>query len=84
VPGVSTDELNQPASPASVRAAGAVDVHAHIFPAGVPDLAGKTGDERWPSLETGGAGSGEGRIMCGSRVFRAVRPSLWDLRARFA
>jgi aminocarboxymuconate-semialdehyde decarboxylase len=84
VRGVSTDELSQPASPASARAAGAVDVHAHIFPAGVPDLAGETGDERWPSLEAGDAGSGEGRIMCGPRVFRVVRPSLWDLQARIA
>ena len=81
---VSTDELSQLAAPDFAPAVGAVDVHAHIFPAGVPDLAAETGDQRWPSLAVGDAGSGEGRIMCGPRVFRVVRPSLWDLRARFA
>jgi aminocarboxymuconate-semialdehyde decarboxylase len=81
---VSTDEPSQPASPPFARAAGSIDVHAHIFPAGVPDLAAETGDDRWPSLQADDAGAGQGRIMCGPRVFRVVRPSLWDLRARFA
>lgn len=77
---MSSDDLGQPGS---ARAARTVDAHAHIFPAGLGDLAAETGDERWPSLNIDAADSGEGRIMCGSRVFRVVRPPLWDLRARF-
>lgn len=57
-----------------------VDVHAHIFPTGLPDLARTTGDPRWPSLAV--ADDETGRIMCGDRIFRKVRAPLWDLAAR--
>jgi aminocarboxymuconate-semialdehyde decarboxylase len=56
-----------------------VDVHAHLFPAELPDLGGRTGDGRWPTLITGDGG---GRIMRGDTAFRQVRPPLWDRSAR--
>jgi aminocarboxymuconate-semialdehyde decarboxylase len=56
-----------------------IDVHAHMFPTGLPDLNQTTGDPRWPRLLTG---AGEGRIMCGDALFRRVRPALWDLGER--
>jgi aminocarboxymuconate-semialdehyde decarboxylase len=56
-----------------------VDVHAHVFPAGLADLFAETSDPRWPSLITG---TESGRIMCGGSVFRHVRPPLWDVKAR--
>lgn len=58
----------------------AADVHAHLFPTGLPDLAAKSGDQRWPSLVLDDESTG--RIMCGDRVFRKVRPPLWDLASR--
>lgn len=58
-----------------------VDVHAHLFPLGLPDLAAHTGDPRWPTLDTGPDG---GRIMCGETIFRHVRPPLWDTSIRLA
>ncbi len=58
-----------------------VDVHAHMFPTGLPDMHTLTGDARWPSLVVDGDAS---RIMCGPNVFRKVRPPLWDRAARIA
>jgi len=58
-----------------------VDVHAHLFPAGLTDVSGRAGDVRWPILVTGAEA---GRIMCGETVFRRVRPPLWDLTSRLA
>jgi aminocarboxymuconate-semialdehyde decarboxylase len=60
-----------------------VDVHAHHFPAGLPDWSRLTGSPRWPSLVTENGGAG-GRIMRGEDVFRNVRPPLWDVPARLA
>jgi aminocarboxymuconate-semialdehyde decarboxylase len=56
-----------------------VDVHAHLFPVGLPDIGARTGDPRWPTLEPG---RGAGRIMRGTSMFREVRPALWNLAAR--
>ena len=81
---MSSDQLSQGNSRDPALVATAVDFHAHVFPVGLPDLAADTGDERWPALEVGARSSGAGRIMCGSRVFRIVRPPLWDLSARLA
>jgi aminocarboxymuconate-semialdehyde decarboxylase len=58
---------------------GLIDVHSHLLPAGLPNLAAETGDERWPYLI---AGDGEGVVMHGGSVFRRVRASCWDLAAR--
>lgn len=55
-----------------------VDVHSHVFPAGLPDLGAETGDARWPTLLTGD----DPRIVRGEEVFRRVRPACFDLAAR--
>lgn len=57
-------------------------MHAHHFSPSLPDLARRTGDERWPHLETGDGQTG--RILLGQQAFRTVRSSLWDLRTRLA
>jgi len=57
-----------------------IDVHAHYFPVGLPDLAPITGDPRWPSLSVDGESAG--RIMRGSHEFRRVRAPLWDVATR--
>ncbi len=60
-----------------------VDIHAHHFPLGVPDLAVETGDQRWPSLSFGqGLGDGGGRLMRGENLFRKVRSVCFDGAAR--
>ncbi|MEZ5407012.1 MAG: amidohydrolase family protein [Acidimicrobiales bacterium] len=56
-----------------------VDIHAHVFPRGLPDLAAVTGDGRWPSLV---ADDGDPRLMCGGTVFRKVGPACYDLEHR--
>jgi aminocarboxymuconate-semialdehyde decarboxylase len=61
-------------------AVSSVDVHTHFFPIALPDLAARTGDERWPSLVVDG--HGRGRIMRGAGVFRPVAPPCWDVVAR--
>ena len=58
-----------------------VDIHAHVFPTGLPDLSGDSMDPRWPRLVTEPE---SGRIMCGQSTFRQVRPALWDVAARLA
>ncbi|MFT7648062.1 MAG: aminocarboxymuconate-semialdehyde decarboxylase [Candidatus Poriferisodalaceae bacterium] len=57
-----------------------VDIHAHHFPEGLPDLAATTGDNRWPSLVVGD----EPRFMRGSELFRKVRPVAYDAVERVA
>lgn len=63
-----------------------VDVHAHWFPADLPDWTRTTGDPRWPSLAIDGAkDGGAGRIVLGDgTTFRSVRAPLWDLEPRLA
>jgi aminocarboxymuconate-semialdehyde decarboxylase len=56
-----------------------IDVHSHFFPAGIPDLAARTGDARWPALVVGDE---TGRIMRGRETFRVVAPTCWDLDRR--
>ena len=58
-----------------------IDVHAHIFPTGLPDFYQITGDPRWPRLVSE---ADDGRIMCGESLFRRVRSALWDCSARLA
>jgi aminocarboxymuconate-semialdehyde decarboxylase len=57
-----------------------VDVHTHYFPAELPDLADRTGDQRWPSLRVGP--DGRARIMRGAETFRPVAQTCWDVKAR--
>ena len=37
-----------------------IDIHAHLVPLGLPDLAGSSGDSRWPNLLVDGE---RGRIV---------------------
>jgi aminocarboxymuconate-semialdehyde decarboxylase len=60
-----------------------VDLHAHVFPVGIPDLTAETGDARWPRLVVDETGA-TGEIRLGDKVFRAVRQPLWDTAARVA
>lgn len=58
-----------------------VDIHAHLFPPGLPDLATSTGDDRWPVLDR--AGDQASVLVRGAAVRRAGRV-LWDVPARVA
>jgi aminocarboxymuconate-semialdehyde decarboxylase len=57
-----------------------VDVHAHFFPVGLPDLAAQTGDPRWPRLVVDQDGTG--RIMRGESLFRVVSRPCWEVASR--
>lgn len=58
-----------------------VDIHAHLFPRNMPDLAERTGDDRWPTLVVDGS---EAKVYrCGIPVRKAGR-TLWDVAARIA
>ena len=58
-----------------------IDVHTHFFPAGLADLAERTGDARWPSLAVR---DGAARIMRGTEVFRPVASTCWNVADRVA
>jgi len=60
-----------------------VDVHAHHFPLGLPDLAERTGDPRWPRLVVAPDGRGA-EIRRGAELFRKVTPSCFVADARIA
>ncbi len=57
-----------------------IDVHTHLMPAGLPDLAAETGDLRWPLLVPRTESAGD--IMCGRERFRRVSSACWDANAR--
>ncbi len=62
-----------------------IDVHAHHFPTGLPDMAARTGDGRWPSLRQGGGlGPGGATIMRGGERFRRVTAACHDPAVRVA
>ena len=46
-----------------------IDVHAHLVPPGLPDMAASTGDPRWPTLLVNGE---HGRIVANGTVLREV------------
>ena len=57
----------------------AVDVHAHLYPLGLPDLARATGDGRWPTLQRDG---GRGSIVVNGRVAREIDDLYWSVPRR--
>jgi aminocarboxymuconate-semialdehyde decarboxylase len=63
-----------------LQSPGALDVHAHLYPADLPTFAARTGDARWPTLVHGP----EPRIMRGGGIFRVVDRSYFDVQARLA
>lgn len=58
------------------------DVHAHLFPEGLPDLSSTEGGHRWPTLAIGGDGAGA--IHQDGRVYRQVDRSYWAAEPRLA
>jgi aminocarboxymuconate-semialdehyde decarboxylase len=56
-----------------------IDVHAHLLPLGLPDLAESTGDPRWPTVVVDGE---QGRIVARGTVFRAVDDGYWSVARR--
>lgn len=68
----------------AVRAPVTVDFHAHHLPIGLPDMAARTGDARWPRLELGGCGFGDATIMRGGDLFRRVTAACHDPGVRLA
>lgn len=59
-----------------------IDIHTHLMPAGLPDLAATTGDRRWPMLVPRTETAGD--IMCGPDRFRRVTRACWDATTRLA
>lgn len=57
-----------------------IDIHTHLMPAGLPDLAASTGDARWPLLVPRTESTAD--IMCGQARFRQVSRACWDGTAR--
>ncbi len=66
-----------------------IDVHAHVLPRDLPDMARKTGTSGWVTLRHHGPGApdipyGCAHMMRDGQFFRAVEANLWDDTARLA
>ena len=66
-----------------------IDVHAHVLPRDLPDMARKTGTSGWVTLRHHAPGSAEvpfgcAHMMRDGQFFRAVEANLWDDAARLA
>lgn len=54
-----------------------IDFHTHWIPSGLPDLAARTGDPRWPVFDPA-----TGALVINGESVRSVPPSGWDVQAR--
>lgn len=54
-----------------------IDFHTHWIPAGLPDLAARSGNARWPVFDRA-----TGQLMISGEAVRALPPSGFDLQAR--
>lgn len=59
---------------------GCTDVHAHVFPADLPDFATRFGEPHWPSLVRPPGDTA--RIMQDGEVYRPIDESYWRLEPR--
>lgn len=54
-----------------------IDFHTHWIPSGLPDLAARTADPRWPAFDPA-----RGALVISGEAVRSVPPSGWDVQAR--
>ncbi|MGH3280677.1 MAG: amidohydrolase family protein [Trebonia sp.] len=54
-----------------------IDFHTHWIPSGLPDLAGRAGDPRWPVFDPAA-----GLLFINGEAVRSLPPEGWDVRAR--
>jgi aminocarboxymuconate-semialdehyde decarboxylase len=54
-----------------------IDFHTHWIPSGLPDLAARTADPRWPVFDRA-----TGELAINGEVVRSLPPSGWDVQAR--
>jgi aminocarboxymuconate-semialdehyde decarboxylase len=54
-----------------------IDFHTHWIPSGLPDLAARAGDPRWPVFDPA-----TGALVIDGEAVRSLPPSGWDVRAR--
>lgn len=56
-----------------------IDVHSHFVPLGLPEMATRTGDRRWPEMRTTGD---LGEIIQDGQRYRSIDSSYWDIDRR--
>ncbi len=66
----------------AVAGEGLVDVHTHAIAPWLPDLAGRDGWGRWPSVER--LGGSRARILVGGRPYRDIDDRCWSADRRLA
>jgi hypothetical protein len=54
-----------------------IDFHTHWIPSGLPDLAARSGNSRWPVFD-----QPTGRLMISGEAVRALPASGWDVQVR--
>lgn len=54
-----------------------IDFHTHWVPSGLPDLAERAGDPRWPVFDRA-----TGALLINGEAVRSLPPSGWDVQAR--
>ena len=57
--------------------AGVIDFHTHWIPVGLPDVAGRTGDPRWPAFDPA-----TGALVIDGKAVRSLPSAGWDAHAR--